>query len=165
MVRTTLNNSRNSKVILEDEINTLDNYLSLERMRFENKFDFKIHMDKNIQIGDLEIPPMLIQPYIENAITHGLSKESEKGLIEIFFEKESNYLKVSVKDNGIGIEQSKAMKCEIESLHKSVGMSITKKRLEMIDDMKREENVKIKELRNEQEVLGTQVEIWIKVRE
>jgi len=165
LVRTTLNNSQNSKILLDDEISTLENYLSLEQMRFENEFDFKIHIDDNVSLGELEIPPMLIQPYLENAITHGLSDQSKKGIIEIFFVKEKNYLKVSVKDNGMGIEQSKAMKSHLESLHKSVGMSITQKRLEMIDDLEREENVRIKELKNENEVLGTQIEIWIKLEE
>ena len=165
LVRTTLNNSRSAKIFLNDEIDTLRNYLSLEQMRFENQFEFQIRIDDDVRISEMEIPPMLIQPYLENAIAHGLTDQTKKGMVKIFFGKEKKYLKVSIIDNGIGIEQSKALKSQMENLHKSVGMSITQKRLEMIDDLKREKNVRIKELKSENEVLGTQIDIWIKVEE
>lgn len=165
LIRAMLNHSRSAKVTLQDEIDSLALYLDMEKMRFKEKFTYSITVDDEIDSHDIELPPMLIQPYLENAIIHGLAKKGGPGRIELFYLLHGNYLVVTVTDNGIGIEQSKKLNSGINSsLHKSVGMTITQKRLELLDDTKDDKKVFIEEVKDrEGKVLGTKVEVKIKV--
>jgi len=165
LIRAMLNHSRSAKVTLQEEIDSLTLYLDMEKMRFKEKFTYSITVDDEIDSHDIELPPMLIQPYLENAIIHGLAKKGGQGRIELFYLLHGNYLVVTVTDNGIGIEQSRKQKEGFAiSLHKSVGMTITQKRLELLDDDKDDKKVKIEEVKDrEGKVLGTKVEVKIKV--
>ncbi|MDZ4751300.1 MAG: histidine kinase [Flavobacteriales bacterium] len=165
LVRATLNNSRSGKITLEEEIEAVTHYLELEKMRFKEKFDYDITVDEDIMSSELQLPPMLIQPYLENAIIHGLAQTRSKGRISLYYLLIGNYLVVTVTDNGIGIEQSKKLKEGNKSLHKSVGMTITQKRLEMLDEGNNDNKVKIEEVKDRKgEVLGTKVEVKIRVQ-
>ncbi|MGV3613184.1 MAG: sensor histidine kinase [Fluviicola sp.] len=127
LIRQTLTNSRVSYITVSEEYETLKNYLLLENMRFRNAFQF--HIECNFQELPLNpcIPPMLIQPYVENAIIHGLPKRKEGGELLIRFYKEDEYLKVMIRDNGIGYKESKRNKRD--NGHKSYGTQITEERL------------------------------------
>jgi signal transduction histidine kinase len=161
LIRSMLNHSRAQKVTLQEEIDSLTLYMDLEKMRFKDKFDFEVHIDEDIETYDIQIPPLLIQPYLENAIIHGLAQKRSQGKINLYYILEGKYLHATVTDNGIGIEQSKQQK-KGESLHKSVGMTVTQKRLEMLDEGNTDKKVFIEEIKDRKgEVLGTKVEVKI----
>lgn len=163
LIRAMLNHSRAQKISLQEEIDSLTLYLDLEKMRFKSKFDYEIVIDEDIDTTDIELPPLLIQPYLENAIIHGLAQKRSQGKITLYYLMVGKYLVVTVTDNGIGIEKSKSQK-QNSSLHKSVGMTITQKRLEILDEGNKDKKVDIKEVKDRHgEVLGTKVEVKIRV--
>ncbi|MNJ86594.1 Sensor histidine kinase YpdA [compost metagenome] len=130
LIRQTLANSRKSYITIEEEYETLKNYILLEKMRFKNTFDFTIDCDLRQLPIHACIPPMLIQPYVENAILHGLVKRPEGGQLLLKFYLEDEVLKVLIEDNGIGYSESKKEKGD--SKHKSYGTQITEERLKSL---------------------------------
>lgn len=165
LIRVMLNNSRSTKVSLQEEVDSLKLYLELEKMRFKEKFDFEIILDPDIDPLDIDLPPLLIQPYVENAIIHGLAQKRSQGKINLYYIQKGKYLLATVTDNGIGVEQSKKIKTGAKSLHKSVGMTLTQKRLEMLDEGNTDSKVRIEEIKDRKgEVLGTKVEVKIRVK-
>lgn len=136
LIRQTLANSRVPYITIKEEYETLKNYILLENMRFKNKFDFEIECDFNQLPLNPCVPPMLIQPYVENAILHGLVKRSIGGKLVLKFYLEEGLLKVSIEDNGIGYAESK--KDKTDSKHKSYGTQITEERLKSFQNKNKE---------------------------
>ncbi|MBN2612034.1 MAG: histidine kinase [Bacteroidales bacterium] len=132
LMRMVLENSREELIPLENEVEILENYLRLEKLNANDRFDYTIKIDDEINSDQVEIPPMMIQPFVENAIIHGLRKKEEKGLVEISFRRAGRWLMVEIKDNGIGRAQSQINKPSAGK-HKSTGMSVTAKRLEQLE--------------------------------
>ena len=133
LMRQTLENSKSGTVTIRTEIDYLKNYLSLEWMLFEDKFSYDISCDEKIQIDQEEIPPMIIQPFIENAIRHGLCNLTGRdGRLKISFYLKDAYLFCEIDDNGIGREQSQKLKMDSELTHISQGMELTRERLALI---------------------------------
>lgn len=165
LMRLTLEYSKESLIPIDKEIESLKNYLELEQLRFNNAFDFSIHKDKNIE-DDLAVPPLLIQPFVENAIIHGLIPKKEYGTVTINFELDENSLICTVTDNGTGIEKSKLLKERSVSAHRSMAMNIIRKRLEMIENStSRKSNLKIEELKDDTgESRGTKVILVLPVQ-
>ena len=162
LIRSALQHSRVTKVSLEDDLANLKSYIELEQMRFKGGFDFQINIAEEIDVSEITIPPMLIQPFVENAIVHGLANKEGNGKIDIDFQSKNGALLVTVIDNGIGIETSKKQKAGIASSHKSVGMTITKRRLEMLSSDGENGNLQIQELKDEfGKVVGTKVSLQI----
>lgn len=135
MMRQVLYNSDKSIVPLSDEISLLRNYIELERLRFGTTFDYSIQIDEEIEEDFIGVPPMLIQPHVENAILHGLiNLKGRKGKLDIIFRPQStDTILCIVEDNGIGREASRQRKLESKSKHKSRGVRITEQRLEKIN--------------------------------
>jgi len=134
LMRAILENSRTSKISLETEIETLTNYLNLEKFSRGNTFDFLIETELEEDAEEIEIPPMLIQPFVENAIIHGVAHlRKKKGKIEVHFTQQNDRLICKIKDNGVGREQAKLLKSQIEEQHRSVAMEVTRERLEALD--------------------------------
>ncbi len=159
LVRSMLNASVAGKVLLSEEIQLLNNYLKLEQMRFKDRFSFEVKSADELNIYEVKIPPLLVQPYVENAIIHGISGKDQDGRIEIFFSKKDKFIEVSIFDNGTGFKERKT---ENFGNRKSFGMSITKNRLDLLSEEKKSNLVKTKTLRNENgQVLGAQVRILI----
>ncbi|MEM0994638.1 MAG: histidine kinase, partial [Bacteroidota bacterium] len=160
LVRQNLNASVDGQVSLAEEVSLLDNYLALERERFEQGFEYDIQVDEQINPHDFHFPPMLIQPYVENAVLHGLSKLPDKGKIEIRFEKisEKEFL-VIVKDNGTGYQDGNFATAKA---YKSVGMSVTQKRLKLLNTSE-DEIVTIENGQTDQS--GTTVKIKIGMKQ
>lgn len=133
LMRLILANSTHSFISLEDEIKALDIYIEMEGMRFGNTFDYFLNINKEINLKDVKIPPMLLQPFVENAIWHGLMhKDGEKVLsIEIGTEP-NDMVSVKIKDNGIGRIAANQRKLT-QDKRKSYGMDITQKRIELIN--------------------------------
>ncbi|MFI5149463.1 MAG: two-component regulator propeller domain-containing protein [Bacteroidia bacterium] len=132
LIRLVLINSTHEYISLENELETLGLYLDLEQMRFQEKFRYVIVVDKDIDTRNILIAPLIIQPYVENAIWHGLMHlTARKGELMIDIRKAGDSLKCTIEDNGIG--RKKSMESKTGSRHKSLGMSITKERLENIN--------------------------------
>lgn len=134
LMRQILDNSRKSMIPLKEEINTLENYLLVEKFSNGDRFDYKIDIYPNLELDFIEIPPMLLQPFIENSIKHGLKNQNEKrGYIEIQIIEKDSLLECSVTDNGIGREQSSILNQNSkETYHQSTALKVTKERLEII---------------------------------
>jgi tetratricopeptide (TPR) repeat protein len=131
LMRLTLEYSKESLIPIDKEIEGLQNYLELEQLRFNNVFDFSITKDANIE-DDMAIPPLLLQPFVENSIIHGVIPKKEQGSININFAIVDEKLVCTVTDNGIGFSKSKEMKENSVTVHKSMALEITRKRLEVI---------------------------------
>ncbi|MDB0011436.1 histidine kinase [Crocinitomicaceae bacterium] len=162
LIRQTLNNSRKTVISIEDETNILNRYLELEQMRFKDKFTFKIY--NNIKEKDLhlKIPPMMIQPYVENAILHAFKKVELGGVINITFAPlVRNKLTCTIEDNGIGINNSLN---ENKSNHQSLGTTITQERLSFFSKKKTEHfNILSKQGSQWGEEVGTTIIIEIPI--
>ncbi len=132
LMRSTIDNSDASIISLQNEINYLDNYLQLEKLRFEEKFDYKIAVSDDVDKDKCFVPAMLLQPYVENAIRHGIRfLENKKGQINIKVTIENNFLVCRIDDNGIGREKAAALKSKMHIEYQSKGMNISKRRAEL----------------------------------
>lgn len=165
LMRYILENSRKSFVYIQDEINTLSLNMELEKLRFDNKFDFTINVSKDIDSENTAIPPMLIQPFIENAIIHGIMNKPTKGHISIGFSNgiDTDVLLCTVEDDGIGRKKSNELKTTIGSKHQSLGLQVTKERLAILNQqVKSRVYVNIIDLTdNTGNGIGTRVELSI----
>ncbi len=133
LIRLVLDNSRSEKISLMKELQTLRLYIELEAMRFKNKISYHIIIPPDLDQQFTEIPPMLIQPYVENAIWHGLMHKKEGGLLEIKLSaEEEHFLLVEITDDGIGREQAVLFKSKSATRHKSFGLKMTSERIDMI---------------------------------
>ncbi|MCF8370843.1 MAG: tetratricopeptide repeat protein [Bacteroidales bacterium] len=133
LVRSILENSKKTSLSLSEDINNLKLYLDLESMRFGDSFEYHLIIDPVINTENVFIPPLLVQPFVENSIKHGLIKMTgKKGAIKIDYFKQGEYLMVVVEDNGIGRDTSLKLK-ERGSNHKSLGMKVTQERLDSLN--------------------------------
>ena len=165
LMRLTLEYSKQSLIPIDKEIQGLQNYLELEQLRFNHKFDFSITKDEAIE-DDLALPPLLLQPFVENAIIHGIIPGKEHGKIGIDFKLDTQNLICTIIDNGIGFEKSKEIKTDTVVVHKSMALDITKKRLEMIAaSTSKKAEVEISELYPESKGLkGTKVVLYLPIQ-
>lgn len=134
LMRLILNNSQKQAVPLSNEIAALNLYMELESLRFHHKFEFSINYDSSVDIETSFIPAFLIQPFIENAIWHGIMGLKSIGIISVGFTKDAGQLICTIEDNGIGREKSKQMKSETEKDRKSLGISLVESRLKLLNN-------------------------------
>ena len=151
LMRSVLENSEEDFIPLEKELQQLELYIKLEHSRFEDKFDYKIAIDENVQVSKFQIPPMLLQPYIENAIWHGLRYREEKGeLLVTVKENSADSIIICITDNGIGRKKSAEIKTQNQRKQKSKGMGIIKKRVAILNDMYTDKvDIKISDLQSD----------------
>ncbi|MBA3985502.1 MAG: histidine kinase [Flavobacteriales bacterium] len=163
LMRNILQNSKHTFISLENEIQTLKLYLELESARLEHSFDYQIIVDKETDSLEILIPPLIIQPFAENAIWHGLRNMTKKGNLKIHIHRtHPDHLQISIEDNGIGRKKSMLLKKE-QTNHKSYGMDITTERLKTLHP---DNKIEVKDLyNNESMALGTQVILTIKLSE
>jgi tetratricopeptide (TPR) repeat protein len=165
LMRKVLENSQHTSIPLNDELDALTLYLELERIRFKDKFDFKINVDEEIDVLLFKVPTMLIQPYVENSICHGLIPAERNGFIEIDLKLEKDYISCSIEDNGIGREASQKRKAKSQNNHNSLGTQIVSSRLDLVNALYGT-SLKIiyTDLKNDKgEPEGTRVEIHIPI--
>lgn len=132
LVRLILQNAQVSLITLESELESLELYLKLEALRLENKFDYKITLQKDLDLFALKVPPLIIQPYAENAIWHGLTHKEHKGHLEINVNEENGYLIFRIADDGIGRNKSALLSNAYGIGKKSLGSKITADRIAMM---------------------------------
>lgn len=136
LIRKTLDFSRRNFITLTDEITYLNTYLGLEKMRFEHKMEYDIRLDPDIATAEVEIPAMLLQPYVENAVKHGMTNphQSIGSLVIRFNQLKGDLLECVIEDNGIGINQAKLLNT-LPKHHQSSGMEISFTRAELLNKM------------------------------
>jgi LytS/YehU family sensor histidine kinase len=163
LMRTVLENSDEDFIPLRKEIELLELYTKLEHFRFKDKFDYKISVDENIDIDEFLIPPMLLQPYIENAVWHGLRYKSEKGHLEICISsKTTDEITIMIADDGIGRERSIDLKTDHQKKQNSKGMGNIKKRVAILNRMYKDKvNVFVDDFQ-EMDDAGTKVVVTLK---
>jgi hypothetical protein len=165
LIRLILENSDKQKINLADELAMLETYIQLEQNRLDNKFDYHIHVDPSIKTTSFEIPSLILQPFVENAIWHGLIYKVEGGMINISIKKSSNQLACIIEDNGIGRSNAALLKQQQSVKHHSMGMKVTEDRLRILNQLNLERpSVNITDLFTEtNEPCGTRAEIIIPV--
>src|SRR4030095_4196207 len=132
LIRLILQNSQAELITLESEVESLQLYLELESLRFDHHFQFKIKVDPDLDISSIKVPPLIIQPYAENAIWHGLMHKEEKGNLAVELFEEENLLCCKITDDGIGRKKASELKSKSASTHKSMGMRITADRIAIV---------------------------------
>jgi PAS domain S-box-containing protein len=162
LVRGVLTHSVSNKIKLTDEIEMLKNYIELEMTRFENKFSFVLDIDPQVDQDGIEIPSLLIQPYVENAILHGLYNKLEPGTLTVRIKEQGDALMFEIEDDGIGREAARKLRQQNFPAHKSMGIKLTEERLRLINE---QHNVSftIQDLQDAGGATGTLVKIGINI--
>lgn len=131
LIRTLFNNADKKEITLYDEIETCKLYLQLEAMRLNSKFSYAIHIDENIDLKSVHIPALIIQPFIENAIWHGIVPKENEGILSLSVQRKNSNIEIVVDDDGIGRKASQENKSVSNLVHQSKGVSLTQSRLEL----------------------------------
>ncbi|MCS3529642.1 histidine kinase [Chryseobacterium sp. JUb7] len=135
LMRGVMENSTEDFIPFQQELDLLQNYLALEKTRFADKFDYEITFDEDLNVQSLKVPGMLVQPFLENAIWHGLRYRTTKGFLKLSFEKDNQHLKIRIEDNGIGIKESKKQKTVHQKNREGRGMKNTLERIQLLNDL------------------------------
>ncbi|RDK83011.1 histidine kinase [Marinirhabdus gelatinilytica] len=162
LMRNVLENSDEDFIPLSKEIELLELYVKLEHFRFKDKFDHEITVDENLKISEFVIPPMLLQPYVENAVWHGLRYKEEKGHLSIDFKQtDTETVTITITDDGIGRKKSKALKTENQKKQKSKGMGNIQRRISILNEMYKDKvDVAVQNVFDNEE--GTKVVLTLK---
>lgn len=167
LIRLVLQNSRDDRIILISELDALGLYIEMEAMRFKEKLTYNISIEKNVDVNYIEIPPLLLQPYVENAIWHGLMQKQSGGHIgiNVAMVNGKSMLGINIIDNGIGRAKAAELKSKSAIRQKSFGMKVTSERIALINQLfNTNTNVQIIDLMDGNgEAAGTQVIIQIPV--
>lgn len=159
LMRETLENSRREFILLEDELAMLTNFMDVHKMRLSDSFDYEVHVSDLIDPEVDTIPPMFVQPFVENAIAHGITPAGGKGKIELYFEKEGEYISIVIKDNGGGYTQATSQTQD----HLSLSTTIIQERMAVFNKtLKKKISLVLANIKNEQgEILGAKVELKV----
>ena len=155
LLRSVLSNSRKEEISLAQEITTLKSYIELEQQMSSKKFTYNINTHISLDANEVLIPPMLVQPFVENSIKHGI-KPIENGVLTINFDEVDNYLHCSIIDNGIGYKQSQ--KNKEKKSHNSLAVKVTQERIHSLSGNR---SFVIEEIKENNNVTGTKV--WFKL--
>ena len=163
LMRMVLENSKQTLIPLEEEVKCLELYIQMEQFRCKNSFTYYIKYHDGVNTEEAIIPPLLLQPFVENAIWHGVNPKESDGEIGIEFLQKEEALYCIVKDNGIGRKKASELKSQLAANHKSMGLQITKERLAVMGiNHSNEQPVEIEDLYDENGLAaGTQVTIKV----
>jgi tetratricopeptide (TPR) repeat protein len=163
LMRMVLENSKQTLIPLEEEVKCLELYIQMEQFRCKNSFRYYIKYHDGVNISEAMIPPLLLQPFVENAIWHGVNPKDSDGEVGIEFLQREEALYCIVKDNGIGRKKASELKSQLAANHKSMGLQITKERLAVMGiNHSKESPVEIEDLYDENGLaVGTQVTIKV----
>ncbi|PWB26383.1 hypothetical protein DCO46_06140 [Flavobacterium sp. HTF] len=164
LMRLTLEYSKGSLIPIDKEIESLQNYLELEQLRFDDKFEFEIQSTENVEFN-MGLPPLLIQPFVENAILHGMVPKDGKGKISVRFDVQKLQLVCTITDDGIGLSESKILKENSVTAHQSMALAITKKRLKIMESItSKSAKIEISDLNSEPQKTGTKVTLYLPIQ-
>ncbi len=167
LIRLVLINSREDFITLEKEIETIQLYLELQELRFKDKFQYSLSIDNEINKSLIAIPPMMIQPFIENSIEHGILNQNQMGKVDIRIVEKANSIQIEVEDNGIGIEKSKKIQKLNNIEHNPLGTKITVERILLLKKKyKMNVNLTIKNIKGKtkDEISGTLIILEVPIR-
>ncbi len=158
LMRGILSNSRKNRITLQEEIDTLDKYLKMEQFCQRVEFEYEIRPPEDFDPEEIEIPPMLLQPFVENSVIHGISHLEEKGKVIIEFHTYGKLLECRIRDNGVGRKKAEELRQSRKPGHQSVAMQVTKDRLEALKGERNFNPLEIGDITNGKEgVEGTKV--------
>lgn len=149
LMRLILENSNHKLISLDQELSALKLYIELEALRFNKKFNYTFSVDPDVETTTFGLPPMIIQPYIENAIWHGLLQKESRGLLQVSIKRSANGIHCIIQDDGIGRKKASELKSKSINGEKSYGMKITADRLNMITGNKKISTVEVIDLTDE----------------
>jgi tetratricopeptide (TPR) repeat protein len=164
LVRLILENVETNKVSLHNELALIESYIQLEELRFKGKIGYEISIDEKIERENTYLPPMVLQPFVENAIWHGLmhKEANEPGLIKIAVKEDNDVLLCTIEDNGVGRGRSGELKEKDDTKTKSIGIKITEERLRLLSKKRINDLIRIIDLKDTLDTArGTRVEISI----
>jgi ligand-binding sensor domain-containing protein len=165
LIRAVLDSSKNNLVLFHKDFESLQLFLQLEQFRSNNKFDYELYADPEILNSDIKVPPLIAQPFVENAIHHGLmNKTSTDRKLTVMVKLEKDFLKYTIEDNGIGRQKAQSLKELNKPEHFSYGISISKKRIDLHNHRGSQESVVITDLQMDNEPVGTRVELWLSLK-
>ncbi len=167
LIRNILEGSREDVITLEKEISTITNYLELQKLRYGDKFDYKIDIDKDLDTEEIQIPPMLVQPFIENAIEHGIKNKEGSGIIDVKFSRKDDRVVFEVEDDGVGRQKAKEIALIKGKKHVSLATKITNERIESLSKkLRRKIHLHIEDLKDEEDnPAGTRIVLEMPVIE
>ncbi|MBG7612058.1 histidine kinase [Polaribacter sp. BAL334] len=166
LIRKILEASNSKEITLQEELETIELYISIENIRFSNEIDFQIIINEKIKLNTIKIPPLILQPFLENAIWHGLStKQKDKKIFISIDKKDNKHIVISIEDNGIGRKAAEKIKLEKSIKRKSIGIHLTKNRLSnFVKSYKNDYTIIYKDLEDDfKNSLGTRVVLKIPV--
>jgi sensor histidine kinase YesM len=166
LIRSILENAEDTEVSLKNELAMLESYIQLEVLRFKENIDYEIQVQKDIDPENTYLPSMVLQPFVENAIWHGLwhKKEAAKGKISILINQKQDQLVCLIEDNGVGRQKAFEMKQKSILKSKSLGLKITEERLRLLSKELKKQLICITDLKDQAGIaLGTRVEINIPI--
>jgi sensor histidine kinase YesM len=159
LIRTILHSSVEEYNSLDKEISTMENYLEIHKLRFPEKYDFRIETDKELDPENISIPSMITQPFIENAIEHGIKHKSSKGNIHVRFSQKDGMILIEIEDDGVGRAKAKEILSAEGQDHKPLSISIIRERIKVLNrSLKKKITLGIQDLKDERgEPAGTKV--------
>ncbi|RYY69729.1 MAG: hypothetical protein EOO13_08660 [Chitinophagaceae bacterium] len=161
LIRTILEINQLQLISFEKDLEALKWYIELEQIRFPNKFEVRINIDPAVKAGNFNVPPMIIQPFIENAIVHGIAHSKHDGhLLNIGVNLQNDCLQYIIEDDGIGMERSIAINELNKPGHKSVGLMITKERIRLHNQTNGDNDIEFLD----RQPSGTKVVVKIKIK-
>jgi len=164
LMRSVLDNSKQDFISLSEEIRLIEVYLKLEHLRFRDSFDYSFYVDPQIDVDAVQIPPMIVQPFVENAIWHGLRHKEGKGFLKVLIGQQSDHVNILIEDDGIGRERSKQLKTRNQQRHKSTGIRNTEERLTLIESLYNQRvQVVVEDVMEGELCKGTRVELKLYV--
>lgn len=162
LMRNVMENSQKDFISLSSEIEIIKLYLQLEHNRFSEKFDYQLEVDESLDKENIQIPPMLVQPYVENAIWHGLRYMDRKGNLSVKYSLQEESMRITVEDDGIGRKRSLELKTENQKKNNSTGMSNIESRVSIINQMYNSKiEARVVDLPNNS---GTRIELVIPIK-
>ena len=165
LLRRVLEHSRNTYVTLSEELELIRTYIEIEQLRFSERFDYSIDVDDNLDPNQIQLPGMLLQPVVENAIRHGLLLKEGKGMLKVEVKMRKSGLKISVVDNGIGRAASKAIQAQRTESHQAFGTQVTRDMLNTLDLNSGSASIRITDLFHANgQAAGTRVDLEIPIK-
>jgi ligand-binding sensor domain-containing protein len=162
LMRQILENSREKLISIDDELSTIQNYIALEKLTTSTDFDFEVDIEDELDTLEEILPPLMIQPFVENAIIHAFKGLNRKAQITISFKETEEYIEIEVRDNGIGREQAKLNRAQVETYHKSQALNVTQERLSNLNDDQNFKGFEIKDHFKDGKPFGTSVFLRLK---
>jgi len=165
LIRSVLDSSKNNLVPFHKDFESLRLFLELEQFRCDHKFEYNLNVDPEILNSDMKVPPLIIQPFVENAIHHGLMNKpgnNRQLTVDIRYEKE--YIRYVIEDNGIGRKKAAKLKAINRPEHIPYGIDISKRRVDLYNNNGKEHSISITDLEINNQPAGTRVELWLYAR-